>query len=334
MNSSAFFIDVTISGLLVLCRFPKRSLVHVSEHRLIVARITCFDCPLVLQTISVSQTNAHTLGNWTLAHGNAERPSIKKKKKDSRSTESQSCAPTLSLLPNPTLSMGRWRCCFQSAITTGLGGRSTRTNEGRSMLFRVPTEIDPNTTWRKDAMDDTKIIYYVFGLGSGAEWERVVLDRSGMSLTVSMKKQVSTASHCPACGSRSSVSSVPYISSKSPGAEFQQGMLRMEEGVYLPATREKSDPGGKSDGRTSGTVTGRSRAFLEGIFENEWMYGYMVCSPIDSVLGYGLGGVGDGKLGSVLVEDEVRGEEHVVGEFVSLTSETWWSGLVSYLESG
>ena len=42
-----------------------------------------------------------------------------------------------------------------------------------------------------------------------------------------------------------------------------------DEGV--PATKEKSDPGGKSDGRTSGIFTGRRRASLQGTFENEWM---------------------------------------------------------------
>lgn len=148
----------------------------------------------------------------------------------------------------------------------------------------------------------------------------------GMSLTVSMKKQVSTASHCPACGSLSSVSSAPYISSKSPGVELQQKIYKRKKDERAPATKEKSDPEGRSDGRTSGIFTGRSREYLEGIFENEWMYGYMVCCSIDSVLGHRLGRADSSKLGSVLVEDEVRGEEHVMREFVSLTSETWWAG--------
>lgn len=141
---------------------------------------------------------------------------------------------------------------------------------------------------------------------------------------MSMKKQVSTASHCPACGSLSSVSSAPYISSKSPSVELKRrDETKQKTAERVPATKEKSDPGGKSDGRTSGIFTGRSSASLEGIFENEWMYGYIVCSPIDSVLEYGLGGVGcSSKLRSVLVEDQVRGEQHVMREFVSLTSET------------
>ena len=45
--------------------------------------------------------------------------------------------------------------------------------------------------------------------------------------------------------------------------------LREDEGI--PATKEKSDPGGKSDGRTSGIFTSRRRASLQGTFENEWM---------------------------------------------------------------
>lgn len=91
---------------------------------------------------------------------------------------------------------------------------------------------------------------------------------------MSMKKQVSTASHCPACGSLSSVSSAPYISSKSPGEEeMREDGMKLKWNEYVPATKEKSDPGGKSDGRTSGIFTGRSSASLEGIFENEWMYG-------------------------------------------------------------
>lgn len=36
-----------------------------------------------------------------------------------------------------------------------------------------------------------------------------------------------------------------------------------------PATNEKSDPGGKADGRTSGIDTDRSIAWREATFENE-----------------------------------------------------------------
>ena len=63
-------------------------------------------------------------------------------------------------------------------------------------------------------MDDAKVVDDVLGLE--VDRDRVVRERE-TRLTVSMKKQVSTASHCPACGSLSSVHSAPYISSKSPG---------------------------------------------------------------------------------------------------------------------
>ena len=36
--------------------------------------------------------------------------------------------------------------------------------------------------------------------------------------------------------------------------------------------------------------TGRNSAPLQGVFEDEWMYRYMVCSPIDLVPGNRLGG--------------------------------------------
>ena len=155
-------------------------------------------------------------------------------------------------------------------------------------------------------MDNTKVINDVLGLwskdgGYGATRNRL------RCLTVSMKKQVSTASHCPVCGSLSSVSSAPYISSKSPGIELKRvDGMKQKDGEHAPATKEKSDPGGKSDGRTSGIFTGRSKACLDGTFENEWIYGYMVCSPIDSDLGCGLGGVGlVVSLGSIPVEDQI-----------------------------
>ena len=52
-----------------------------------------------------------------------------------------------------------------------------------------------------------------------------------------------------------------------------------------PATKEKSDPGGNEDGRTSGIEMDCSIACLSGRFENEWIYGYIVCFRISSVLG-------------------------------------------------
>ena len=63
----------------------------------------------------------------------------------------------------------------------------------------------------------------------------------------------------------------------------------------IPATKEKSHPGDKSAGRTSGIFTGRSSTSLDGTFENEWMYGYIVCSSIASVLGHRLGRLGCSK---------------------------------------
>lgn len=47
------------------------------------------------------------------------------------------------------------------------------------MLLKVPTEVDPNATRRKDAMYDTEVIYDVLGLGSRVEWKRVIRDTSG-----------------------------------------------------------------------------------------------------------------------------------------------------------
>ena len=47
--------QLELSGLGVLGRFPKRSLVNISEHRLVVTRITRLDRPLVLSTIKSIQ---------------------------------------------------------------------------------------------------------------------------------------------------------------------------------------------------------------------------------------------------------------------------------------
>jgi hypothetical protein len=44
-----------------------------------------------------------------------------------------------------------------------------------------------------------------------------------------------------------------------------------------PATSEKFDPSGRSDGRISGIEIGRSNAGSLGMFENEWMYGWITC---------------------------------------------------------
>jgi len=113
-----------------------------------------------------------------------------------------------------------------------------------------------------------------------------------------MKKQGSTASIV-----RRAVRS-PYIPSKSPsGATARKGEKGSKASAYQPP-RKKLDPGGESDGRTSGNFTGQSSASLQGIFDSEWIYGYMVCSPIDSVLGPRLGGFDRSKLGSVLIENE------------------------------
>lgn len=51
--------------------------------------------------------------------------------------------------------------------------------KGIGMLLKVPTEVDPNATRRKDAMYDTEVIHDVLGLGSRVEWKRVIRDTSG-----------------------------------------------------------------------------------------------------------------------------------------------------------
>lgn len=51
-----------------------------------------------------------------------------------------------------------------------------------------------------------------------------------------------------------------------------------------PATREKLHSEGRSEGKMSGIDTERSKAGSCGIFENEWMYGYMTYWSIVLVL--------------------------------------------------
>ena len=87
-------------------------------------------------------------------------------------------------LPDPTLLTGRWWSCFQSATIAGLKNVNKKGKQ-RGALERndnvvtrvrekgVHTEIDPNATRRKDAVDDTKVVHDVLGLASGAEWDRV-----------------------------------------------------------------------------------------------------------------------------------------------------------------
>ena len=43
---------------------------------------------------------------------------------------------------------------------------------------RGHTEIDPNATWGKDAVDDAKVVDNV--LGVEADWDRVIHSRQGL----------------------------------------------------------------------------------------------------------------------------------------------------------
>lgn len=44
-------------------------------------------------------------------------------------------------------------------------------------------------------------------------------------------------------------------------------------GISVPATKEKFEPEGSSDGNTSGMDIGHSIACCEGTLEKEWIYG-------------------------------------------------------------
>lgn len=51
--------------------------------------------------------------------------------------------------------------------------------------------------------------------------------------------------------------------------ECQNSQKQIDDRRRLPATRENFAVGGMSEGRASGTVTGRSNAVLFGMLENE-----------------------------------------------------------------
>lgn len=51
-----------------------------------------------------------------------------------------------------------------------------------------------------------------------------------------------------------------------------------------PATSEKLTVGGRGAGGTSGIVMDLKSPSLSRMFENEWMYGYKVCSLMSFVL--------------------------------------------------
>ena len=66
-------------------------------------------------------------------------------------------------------------------------------------------------------MDDMRVVDDVLGLKADPRVSGIVIQEC-VRLTVTMKKWVSMASHCPVCSSLSSMSSAPYISLKLPGA--------------------------------------------------------------------------------------------------------------------
>lgn len=60
-----------------------------------------------------------------------------------------------------------------------------------------------------------------------------------------------------------------HISLQSPLNAFKCNVKFWNNCMDEPATNEKSDPGAKADGRTSGIDTERRIAWLEVTFENE-----------------------------------------------------------------
>jgi hypothetical protein len=83
-------------------------------------------------------------------------------------------------------------------------------------IFKMPEQrptVDPYASRRKDTVDCSEIVDYVLCLPR-CEWR--MRTRSAHLLTVSIKKQVSTASHWPVSSSSGSIL-IANISSKSPG---------------------------------------------------------------------------------------------------------------------
>jgi hypothetical protein len=66
---------------------------------------------------------------------------------------------------------------------------------------------------------------------------------------------------------------IPLVSSiyffKVPWIRLKMCRRKVADDMDRPATSEKSEPGGKADGSTSGIDTGRIIASREATFENE-----------------------------------------------------------------
>ena len=92
---------------------------------------------------------------------------VKKSEKNSQITRNLWLVQEFLLLPNPILWMGRWCCCFPSAITKALEHRKpNEENFPHPGYLQERTEVNPNSTGCQNTMYYSEVIDNVFSLKS------------------------------------------------------------------------------------------------------------------------------------------------------------------------